>query len=172
MVWATTRSIVVLLVVLGAHVQAASSSSSSVNSSMAPVTTPVTSSNGVSACVQYGDCTKGGSYATTETQNSPVTSPASHSVADITDSAASRSYVNSLAAAGASQAYASSPYSGSVTSVPAPTTVSTETVETSDGQKYTTSIIASDSSNHAAMLRPLPTSFIVVALITVMGLFL
>ncbi|WFC99848.1 hypothetical protein MYAM1_002594 [Malassezia yamatoensis] len=139
---------------------------------MAPVSTPVTSNNGVSACVQYGDCTKGGSYATTETQNSPVSRPASHSVADITDSAASRSYVNSLAAAGASQAYASSPYSGSITSVPAPTSVSTEAVKTSDGQKYTTSIIASDSSNDAAMLRSSPTLLMVVALITTMGLYM
>ncbi|KAI3623928.1 hypothetical protein GLX27_002058 [Malassezia furfur] len=142
-------------------------SSSSVPSSMAPVSKPTASSNGVSGCVQFGDCTTGANTYKTETQYSPVVSPASHSVPDITGSAASSSYVNSLAAAGASEAYASSPFQGSTTAAPAPTTVVFDSVTKSGGQEVTTSVVNSDSTNGASMRQAAP--LFVVAAVAVVG---
>lgn len=69
---------------------------------------PLTTNNGVSACVQFGSCTDGQSYATTESQASPITPPASsvHYAAP-TNAVESSNYISALAASGASAAYAS-----------------------------------------------------------------
>lgn len=92
-------------------------------------------------CALAHRSTKSSNTFKTETQNKPVSSPASHDVPNITNSAQSASYVNSLAAGGASRAYASQPYSGSRTNVPPPTTVELSTVKTSAGHKITTTIV-------------------------------
>lgn len=70
---------------------------------------PLTTNNGISACVQFGSCTQSGqSFASTETQQSPITPPASSiQYAQPTDSAESSAYISNLAASGASAAYAS-----------------------------------------------------------------
>ena len=70
---------------------------------------PLTTNNGVSGCVQFGSCTESGqSFATTETQQSPVTPPASSvHYAQPTNAAESSAYISALAASGASAAYAS-----------------------------------------------------------------
>lgn len=70
---------------------------------------PLTTNNGVSACVQFGSCTQSGvSFASTETQQSPVTPPASSvHYAQPTNAAESSAYISALAASGASAAYAS-----------------------------------------------------------------
>lgn len=70
---------------------------------------PLTTNNGISACVQFGSCTQSGvSFASTETQQSPVTPPASSvHYAQPTNAAESSAYISALAASGASAAYAS-----------------------------------------------------------------
>ncbi|PWN32139.1 uncharacterized protein FA14DRAFT_192393 [Meira miltonrushii] len=70
---------------------------------------PLTTNNGISACVQYGSCTESGvSFASTETQQSPITPPASSvHYAQPTNAAESSASIAALAASGASAAYAS-----------------------------------------------------------------
>lgn len=90
---------------------------------------------------------------------------------DITGAAASSSYVNSLAAAGASEAYASSPFQGSTTAAPAPTSVVLESVTKSGGREITTSVVNSSGngvSNGASMRQAAPL-FVAVAVAVVGG---
>lgn len=70
---------------------------------------PITTNNGVSACVQFGSCTeRGQSFSLTETQQAPITPPASSvRYAQPTNAAESSASVAALAASGASAAYAS-----------------------------------------------------------------
>lgn len=105
--------------------------------------------------------TSGSNTFKTESQPSPIKSPASHSVPDITESAASQSYVSSLAAAGGSDAYAQSPYHGPTTEAPPPTTVEVPTVTTEDGHPVTTTVVNPD--NAGALSKTIPTFLVVVA---------
>ncbi|WFD31174.1 hypothetical protein MSPP1_002208 [Malassezia sp. CBS 17886] len=127
----------------------AQSAPSSVPKSMAPVTAPTNSNNGQSACVQYGDCTTGSNTFKTEKQMSPITSPPSTSVPDLPNGQASSSYMASIAAEGASQAYAKNSGSVSSTPVPPPTTVVLTSVMTKDGQVTTST---SFNAKNAAVL--------------------
>lgn len=86
-----------------------------------------------------------------------MTSPGSHSVPNLTDASASRSYVDSLAQQGGSQAYAQNPYSGPTTPVPQPTSVTFNTVVSSDGKKYTT--VAVNTQNGASSQKAVPVLF-------------
>lgn len=86
-----------------------------------------------------------------------MTSPASHSVPNLSDASASSAYVNSLAQQGGSQAYAQNPYSGPTTPVPQPTTVTFNTVMSSDGKKYTTVVV--NTQNGASSQKSVPMLF-------------
>ena len=101
--------------------------------SMAPITKPTTSNNGQSACVQYGDCTKGANPAKTESYSSAIRPPPSHSVPYLSNAQDSSSYKASVAAAGASAAYDPKNNRGSSTAVPPPTTVRFATSVSSSG---------------------------------------
>ncbi|UZJ53925.1 hypothetical protein CBS101457_003245 [Exobasidium rhododendri] len=69
---------------------------------------PITTNNGVSACIQFGSCTTSGEFATTETQQAPISSQASSvNVAAPTNSAESAAYISNLAATGGAAAYSS-----------------------------------------------------------------
>ncbi|PWN98564.1 hypothetical protein FA09DRAFT_338417 [Tilletiopsis washingtonensis] len=82
-------------------------SASAQNSDTAPFG-PLTTNNGQSACVQFGDCTAGGNPATTQTFASAITSPASsQAVAAPTNALQSSNAISLLAASGASAAFAS-----------------------------------------------------------------
>lgn len=107
--------------------------SAAATNSMAPITKPTTSNNGQSACVQYGDCTKGANTAKTESYSSAIRPPASHSVPYLSNARDSSSYKASVAAAGASAAYDPKKNHGSSTAVPPPTTVRFDTKVSSSG---------------------------------------
>lgn len=112
------------------------------------ITKPSTSSNGQSACVQFGDCTslpKSNTYKT-ETQYSPITSPHSTKVPNLSDKGQTQSYMSSYANAGASQAYATNPKPKSKTPVPPPTTVTYAHKTTSGSKTYTTTEVHQDSA--------------------------
>ena len=107
---------------------AACAQGSGPSSSYPTVTKPTTLSNGQSACVQYGDCTSLPSSNTfkTETQQSPITPPPKTSVPQLSNSAESESYISSVAAHGASEAYATGSKPASKTPTPPETTVTSE----------------------------------------------
>ena len=112
------------------------------------ITKPSKSSNGQSACVQFGDCTSLPKTNTfkTETQHGPISSPHSTKVPNLTDSGQSQSYMSSYANVGASKAYATKPKPGSKTPVPPPTSV-TYVHKTASGSKtYTTTEVSQDSA--------------------------
>jgi hypothetical protein len=95
-------------VVIAIFAVAASSCSTFVSAQDSGVFGPLTTNNGISACVQFGSCTDGQSYATTETQNSPITPPASSvKYAAPTNSAESAASISNLALSGAEAAYSS-----------------------------------------------------------------
>lgn len=168
---------VAALAVLAVAVPGSDAASSAVPSSMAPVTKPTTSSNGISACVQFGDwyvpltypsTQQSGGNVKTETQYSPVKPGASHSVPDITNPAASSSYVESLAGGAGSQAYAANPYSGSTTPVPGPTTVTFATK--TPGSTKAADAAPSDTANAAVPMRPhFAMAALILALVLVGG---
>ena len=129
--WASMRTVLICSLFCAYALAAATNS-------MAPITKPTTSNNGQSACVQYGDCTKGANTAKTESYNSAIRPPASHSVPYLSNAHDSSSYRASVAAAGASAAYDPRKNRGSSTAVPPPTTVRFDTTVSSSGSVHVT----------------------------------
>ncbi|WFD36959.1 hypothetical protein MCUN1_003851 [Malassezia cuniculi] len=135
-------------------------SQSGATSSFPTITQPTTINNGQSACVQYGDCTTLPSSNTykTETQYSPITSPASTSVPHLSNAEQSQSYIGSFAAQGASQAYATGPKPQATTAVPPKTTV-TYAHETVINGRTTTQVEV--NQNDAAFVNHMPNMMVV-----------
>ncbi|WFD20482.1 hypothetical protein MCAP1_002726 [Malassezia caprae] len=144
LVWAGTL-LVLLGWALGVHAQGASTKPTPFPS----ISTPSASMNGQSACVQFGDCTKGHNTYKTETYGSAITSPSSRKIATLKNGSASSSYISSVAAAGASQASGSNPASS--TPVPPPTSVQFDTkTMTSDNVVMTSTVMPDNAAVGAA----------------------
>lgn len=90
--------------------------------------------------------TEGSNTAKTETYGSAITPPSSRSVATLNNGRASSSYISSVAAAGASRAYAQGSNPASSTPVPPPTSVQFDTKTYSSNSVVVTSTVMADNA--------------------------
>lgn len=102
------RDVARLALVLAAAVMYAGVFVAGQASDGAGVVGPISTNNGQSACVEFGSCTDGGNYQTTETQKAAITPPASSvAYAPPTNSAESAASASELARTGGVAAFSS-----------------------------------------------------------------
>jgi len=114
--------------------------------------------------------TSGPNTAKTETYGSAISSPSSRSVVTLNNGRASSSYVSSVAAAGASQAYAAGSNPASSTPVPPPTSVQFDTkTYTSDNVVVTSTVMPDNAATGTVRMSTLTVLTLAATLLLATG---